>query len=327
MTRPAEASPIMPFIVRPTIKRRRRALTLVELVVAMAMTSAVLAGAVAAIGIAGRAFRAAGQGIQGASAYDAMGRITADLALALAFVEQSDHAVAFYVPDRTGDGGPELIRYAWEGNAGDPLTRSVNGSTPVAILQGVRRLHLGYLASAVTGQRDFADASAPPADALLFDRAFTDSGLTYAVTSSNAVAAIVRPMPGNNYAITRVRIPLVGSPGGDAVTVGLHRVNMTTGTPDGPALGSATLGQSSLPTSMAMVEFAFASPVAFEEGDFVAVVVSQGSGLAAGQVALESSTQYLIDGWIATRSGAGSWSINATRDMPIEIMGVADDDD
>lgn len=305
-----------------------RGLSLVELLVAMAMSSTVLVGAVAAIGIGGRAFRSATDGVRSASAIDVLARVSADVELAIAFTERTATAVEFYVPDRTGDGAPELIRYAWSGTTGDPLTHSMNGSTPVAVLEGVAQLSLEYVVANVVGKPEFA-APPPPApnDTEIFERDFTDSGLTHSLTTNSRVAGIVRPsIGGSTFRVTRVRLPLVGASGGGDVTVSIHRVNMLTATPDSSALASSSIRQTDLPTSLSDVEFAFAAAADFNAGDYVAIVVSQPSGTSAGLVGLEASPQYLTDGWIATTGLLGLWGVNATRDMPIEIYGVIDAD-
>lgn len=308
--------------------KHARALSLIELLVAMAMSSTVLLGAVAAIGIGGRAFKSAADGVRSASSTDALAQMSADVELALTFTEATGSAVSFYVPDRTGDGAPELIRYAWSGTDGDPLTRSMNGSTPVPIMPGVARLSLDYVVATVQGQPTFAVAPPPaPADELLFERQFTDSGATHTLGATSWVAAIVSPsISGSRFRVTRVRIPMMAASGGGPVTVSLHRVNMLTATPETTALATASALQADLPASLGAVEFDLSSAVDFTAGDYIAIAVSQGNGSSSGSVALEPSPQYLTDGWIATTSIAGLWGVNATRDMPIEIYGVIDDD-
>ncbi|MFI4882914.1 MAG: type II secretion system protein J [Phycisphaerales bacterium JB064] len=306
--------------------RPARGFTLVELLVAMAMSATVMIGAVAAIGIGGRAFRSAADGVQSAGAIDALAQISADVELAIAFTERTDTATTFWVPDRTGDGAPELLRYAWGGTAGDPVTFSMNGSTPVTVLSGVRDLSLDYVIAAVDGQATFAGPVPPePEDELLFNRSYTASGNAHTLTATSSVAAIVKPtISGSTFRITRVQIPLKGATGGGAVRVALHRVNMSTAGPETTALTTKSVSQADLPSAFSTIEIELDSTTDFNAGDFIAIVVSQGVGLSSGQVALEPSPQYLTDGWIATTSLTGSWSINATRDMPIAIYGIID---
>jgi hypothetical protein len=66
-----------------------------------------------------------------------IGQIAEDLALAKYVVEQTATSVTIVVADRTGDGQPDRIRYAWSGDAGDPLTYQLNDTNPVALLDAV----------------------------------------------------------------------------------------------------------------------------------------------------------------------------------------------
>ncbi len=71
--------------------------------------------------------------------------ITLDLSLATSFSERTSTAVTMVVPDRTGDGVDETIRYYWSGTPGDPLTRQVNGAAPAAVAEDVHAFSLDYL--------------------------------------------------------------------------------------------------------------------------------------------------------------------------------------
>ncbi len=312
-----------------THRRHQRGVSLVEMLVAMGMSATVLGGAVAAIGLGGQTFRAATDGIQSAGAIDALSRMSADIQLALDFTERTARATTFWVPDRTGDGAPELIRYAWSGTPREPVTFSMNGSTPVAVLPSVTDISFEYLVSTVQGQAMFATTvPPPPADEIVFERAYTGTGTTHALGSTSSVAAIIEPeLPagGSTFRVTRVRIPISKAGNGtETLTVSLHRVSMTTGTPTGNALASVSIRQSDLPATMTPVEFDLDSAITFAAGDFIAIVVSQNSSSSVGNVALEPSPQHVTDGWIATTNAAGAWAINATKDIPLMVYSEID---
>jgi hypothetical protein len=74
-----------------------------------------------------------------------------EMQLATRFRERTATEVEFLVPDRDGDGTQEIIRYSWAGSAGNPLTRSYNGSTPETILYGVASLNLEYMTRTLRG--------------------------------------------------------------------------------------------------------------------------------------------------------------------------------
>lgn len=68
--------------------------------------------------------------------------LLADIQLAQSFSENTTTAVTFTVPDRNGDNNPETIRYAWSGNAGDPLTRQYNSGAVVTVAENVHTFHI-----------------------------------------------------------------------------------------------------------------------------------------------------------------------------------------
>ncbi|HUU84480.1 MAG TPA: hypothetical protein VM243_13350 [Phycisphaerae bacterium] len=74
----------------------------------------------------------------------AMLRMRRELRMALAVSEMSATAVTFTHPDIDGDGGDDVIRYAWSGSAGDSLTRQVNAAAAAPMLEGVQRFELSY---------------------------------------------------------------------------------------------------------------------------------------------------------------------------------------
>jgi len=130
---------------------RRCAFTLVEAVAAMAIMVVLLGGMSSAVFIASRAID---DGTDPATitgdATQVVATITDDLTFALSFRELTSTAVTFTVPDRDGDSLPELIRYAWSGTAGDPLTRAYNYGSPVAITEQVDELAFGHLLRTIT---------------------------------------------------------------------------------------------------------------------------------------------------------------------------------
>lgn len=306
----------------------RRGLSLVELLVAMAMSATVLGGAVAAIGLSGRTFQSAANGIRSSSTIDALGQMSSDTQLALSITERTSTATTFWVPDRTGDGAPEQIRYAWSGTPGDPITYSINGSTPVDIVPEADVFLLEYVTTTMQGQATFVDVEPDaPTDEPVFDRAYTGTGSPHSLSTVLSVAAIIRPAlpPGaTTFRVTRVQIPMAAVAGGGDVTVSLHRVNMVSGTPMSTVLASHSIRQADLPVAMTALEFDLYSAANFSAGDYIAVVVSQDVGTSAAYVALEPSPQYLTDGWIAVTGLLGVWGVNATKDMPIVVHAEID---
>ena len=103
--------------------QQRGGYTLVELMVALSASVVLMGGMASAVAVSTRSLSLADTG-SGARAIstDVQRDFLADLQRATGFTERTANAVTFTVPDRTGDGRPEKLRYAWSGTAGAPLT-------------------------------------------------------------------------------------------------------------------------------------------------------------------------------------------------------------
>lgn len=130
----------------PPRRPDRNAFTLMEVILSTVIVSIILGATVSTLMITQRGIAGSTTVVQDAAdGRDASELVTLDLSLALSFSERTGKAVTFTVPDRDGDGQPETIRYSWSGDAGDPLTRRINGGTIVTIAENVTRFDLDYL--------------------------------------------------------------------------------------------------------------------------------------------------------------------------------------
>jgi prepilin-type N-terminal cleavage/methylation domain-containing protein len=123
----------------------RRAYTLVELVLATAVIGIVLLGAQSAVLLASRAIpdpRGGPAAVVAASG--ALGGLADDLAVATAVSVMTPTDILFTVPDRTGDGNADTIRFSWTGTKGQPLLRTLNGGTPEPVADDVQSFVLTY---------------------------------------------------------------------------------------------------------------------------------------------------------------------------------------
>jgi len=103
-----------------------------------------MAGLSGSLYIASQSFDQSNNDVNLSTAQEILGTIMLDLNEAIRFTERTAAAVTFTVPDRTGDGMTETIRYAWSGAAGDPLTYEFNGSA-VTLASGIQNFDLSYL--------------------------------------------------------------------------------------------------------------------------------------------------------------------------------------
>jgi prepilin-type N-terminal cleavage/methylation domain-containing protein len=118
----------------------RRGFTLAELVASMAILTILMGAMTSVIVVASHAIPDAEDPVQSKLAtMDVVEQIGRELYYATSITEATATAITFTVPDRGhGAAGPETIRYAWSGTAGDPLTRQYNGGTAINVSTGVQ---------------------------------------------------------------------------------------------------------------------------------------------------------------------------------------------
>ncbi|GAA5507645.1 hypothetical protein [Novipirellula caenicola] len=122
---------------------QRHGMLLMELVVALLVSSIIVAGLHACLAISVRSIPdsdgSTASALRGTRIAD---QLATDLETAVHITERSATTIGFTVPDRDGDGWDERIRYAWTGTPGGPLTRQYNESTPITIAEDVDQFNL-----------------------------------------------------------------------------------------------------------------------------------------------------------------------------------------
>ena len=125
--------------------RQTSGYTLIEMVLALAITSTLLLGMTASIVIASRTVS---DGLDVVAlalrTSDVLGEVNSDLSMAEAFVERTDSSVTFCVPDRDGDGQSDLLRYWWTGSTDKRLMKQVNGGPDISLAEDVHQFTLTY---------------------------------------------------------------------------------------------------------------------------------------------------------------------------------------
>ncbi len=123
----------------------RNGWSLVELMVALGGSSALLVGLTSTIFIAMKATDTSTTPttatIEGNAA---LMNLLTELEFAISFSEKTLNATTFTVPDRDGNASAETIRYAWSGTPGDSLTRQYNGGTVTSLVENVHSLAFQY---------------------------------------------------------------------------------------------------------------------------------------------------------------------------------------
>jgi hypothetical protein len=111
--------------------------TLIEMVVALSLTTIVIAAATSVMFVASRALpKSADASVRATDAALALAMLEAEAQTAQAVRMRAD-GIMMRIPDRTGDLVADTVTYAWGGVAGNPLSRH-DGSTTVDIVTGVQ---------------------------------------------------------------------------------------------------------------------------------------------------------------------------------------------
>lgn len=126
--------------------------TLIELVVSMIGVSVLAAGLAASLSIATQSLSVGDGDLADArAAHRVLAQLHRDAQSATAFSELTPSSVAMTVPDRDGDSVPEVIRYAWSGVVGDPLTAAYSGQGERNIAENVQSFSLAWLTRYMEG--------------------------------------------------------------------------------------------------------------------------------------------------------------------------------
>ena len=122
-----------------------RGFTLVELVVSLALVSITMVAIGSTILMATHALPRQDDPVLGTlNAARVTEQLSTELLTAVYITEWSAHSVGFIVPDRDGDGSMESIRYAWSGEAGEPLMRQYNAEPAAPVLASAEDFSLAF---------------------------------------------------------------------------------------------------------------------------------------------------------------------------------------
>lgn len=304
----------------------RRGFSLIELVMAMAV-SGILVGAMAAALVTASSALERGEGAADFDriACEALDDLQSDLSEATAFFERTATTVWFSVPDRDGDDVAEHIRYHWSGTTGDPLTRSTNGGPEGIVASGVQSLNLAFITRAgpkrATSKERLIAGFTSHAGA-------TESAVP--VTDTAWVGQIVMPAFAGDavsWKATKVRLRLRQSGAADAtsaidiVSVGADNA------PGGTVYATTTIKESLLSGGLRTDELVFSTCLPIPAGQPVAIVIrSATAGAASCEVGfLTSATPTMpFNIWrITSGNSGGTWQgYGQTQNNYFEISGT-----
>jgi prepilin-type N-terminal cleavage/methylation domain-containing protein len=278
--------------------RSHRAFTLAEVVVSLSVLTILMLAMGSAVVVAARALPAPSAPVNSElSLASALDRLCAELRYSKVIESSSGTAIQFTVADRAQDGTDEHILYQWLG-AGNPLTRTYNGGTAVAISEPLSNFSLTYQNKKVTTSTTVA--TTVDSGELLFSSFSGWSG--YSPTQSNGSLngvswvtsyfkpdALTIPSGASSVSITRVRLKVkrTTTPDGTAITVGIYTPAAAGGPlPSTTQVGSsASVAVSSLTTAYpsTFIDFTF-SDVTFSSPPTELNFVIKGTGTSCGSV-------------------------------------------
>lgn len=307
-----------------TASRRRGGFSLMEITVAFASLAILLLSVQSAMLLVARAIP---DGKSRASAIvnanRAIDQLASDLQFATAInsARMSATDIEMTVPDRNSDGVAETIRYTWTASAGKPLTRSVNGGTPVVVASAVQEFALAYdkrSAPAPTTYSEGVEAQLFSYDPLL---SLGDAR----VNSSGYRGQYFEPtLPGDAYAwrITRVKFKAKSL----STVAGVTSVQVRTasgGLPTSTVVDQTTMLESMLSSSYTWQEIAFANAGGLSPGSGACIVFAWVSDTDSCAIQLQSLGGLALNANYVTSSNGASWSAPLAQDIPLYVYGVA----
>ncbi len=119
--------------------------TLLEMIVSLVVVAVLMVGLSSAVVLASRALpHHTADAVAATDAARVLQQLSDELRAATELPTRTATSITFNLPDRDGDGQPQVITYAWSGTPGDPLTRTAHGGSPVAVLDRIDQFTLGY---------------------------------------------------------------------------------------------------------------------------------------------------------------------------------------
>jgi len=245
-------------------------------------------------------------------------KLVTELQSAVYVFERSATTIGFTIPDQSGDGYNERVRYSWTGSAGGALTRQCNGGTLQTLVSNVDLFSLtsSYKSVAETYPSLGVEDST---ETLLIDCNGTTSLGNNNVTASSWIGQyFTMTLPAGSYAWRPTSVKfMVKKSSSPAVTRVQMRSPTVSLTPSTTILEEYTLADSAMTTAYAWQQYNFStlSPLASDGG--ICFVLQQQSGTTA----LVAESCGAAPNLIKTTNTGSSWSLDASKCLMSQLYG------
>ena len=235
-----------------------------ELVITLAVLAMIMGALGSAVLIASRAAPGRSSAAEAVLAVQAaQDLIASELRYAQGVSQATPTSLAFTIPDRTGDGAAETVRYSWAGAAGAPLLRQLNALPPAELLADVHELGFEYDRMTITTTRETQSEVTSPEVLLASFTSWPGVSSTangFAPSGTQWSAQIFKvdrvAFPPTTTRITFTRALLMAKPGLlgtlSTFTAGIHRAYSSTD----PRPTTTPLG-SSVSVSLSLLDFSY----------------------------------------------------------------------
>ncbi|MBB6429258.1 prepilin-type N-terminal cleavage/methylation domain-containing protein [Algisphaera agarilytica] len=262
-----------------------RGFSLLEMVISLAVIAVLLVGMSSAIVLASRALP--GQGTAAGATVQttrALHQLRDDLHAATELLNRTATSVTLNLPDRDGDGRPEVITYAWANSSGQPLTRTVNQGSAVTLLDNVHSFNLAYT---TTSQDQVYPGIVTRSAEVEFSSYDKDSADTRQLNDNNPIGFRFTPtLPAStvNWYVTRVlmRTSAHGNDNGQA-TFTLSGWDTGVG-PDGNIREALDIPETQLDQSGNWAQIEFAGTNSYTPGETAALTLTNSGSATAANI-------------------------------------------
>ncbi len=300
----------------------RPGFTLLELTMSLVVTAIILGALTSAMLLASQIIpNEDGPAEATIAANEIAQQFAGELYYAQTVTKRSARKVEFWVADRDGDLMPEMIRYAWSGEPGDPLTRRYNDGDAAAVLDNVLNMDLTYEIKEIIEETP----SLPNESAEMKLAAYEDLGslADYRVTSSNWIGQCFQPvLPPDvlSWRITRVRIQAHKTGGAGGVSMIQLRPANGNGTPSSTVLAEVPMYESDLTKSYSWQEFSYGNATWLQPSQELCVVIQQiGKGGASAQINYGNQGN---TGLVRSTDGGATWTRQTGMSMLYHAYGT-----